>query len=527
MPIVNIPKGTPDWDIPINQNFETLQNEKVGLDSNGKIDKTLLPDDIGGGLENFQEKHTYAELAALIAENKLIPGMQYVLMDYQTKYIQPTTEVLKIMSIERLVLTAIDESHFAPECSSLSYPQDIVTYDFNMNKCEDNTTPRNGFITWRKSTNTSGNYAQISAPQDWRTMLWVRYKPDPDYYMVGSTKTQYEAWTKGKTVVQGKLYKYSNTIYIALKSATVSDIDDDAMSRICSINDTFLLNDIRIAYYNKQEIKLIKGSSFSEINSFNSDCKNIRFSDYHYNNVPHNNVFRGSCTDTALGASCTGNTFISMCTRNVLGNNCRNNLFLNQCRENELHDGCYDNYFLYVACYNILYRNCNSNVFHYYASNNILSKGCWRNNFMMNARHNDLGMSCYNNVIHTLSEYNRIGHMCHNNILGDSVSYNIIGNYCMDNIFNDDCYRNTIHSRVSDNIFGVGNSDNVIFPFCAGNTFGNYFSDKFVKRLANKNISNISALSNSTPYTIEKGASGKYYYWCLNSSGQMQSTLIP
>lgn len=534
MPIVNIPKGTPDWDIPINQNFETLQNEKVGLDSNGKIDKTLLPDDIGGGLENFQEKHTYAELAALIAENKLIPGMQYVLMDYQTKYIQPTTEVLKIMSIERLVLTAIDESHFAPECSSLSYPQDIVTYDFNMNKCEDNTTPRNGFITWRKSTNTTGSYAQISAPQDWRTMLWVRYKPDPDYYMVGSTKTQIKTWTSG-AVTAGELYKKGNSIYLAFETGTPSDMDDlTYTTQICNINESFLLNDVVIYRYNKKNISLIKSDNFSELYSFRSStCSNITFIDSGKYYGLHNNTFGYQTANVTLNADCTKNFFGDDCRNNTLGTNCTNNLFISQCRSNTLHSNCSNNCFVRVLSDNILYPDVKYNIFHEGAGSNILMNRSSNNFFTVLCTTNQIGSCCTGNIFMKYASNNVLGNQCTDFVFGESSSCNKLGNNCRTGNFGKRSSYNVLLSNVNATTFGEWCQYNTIFPDASWNTFGDRFSRLKVKQLNDKDVSNISALSSDTfalssiPYTIEKGASGKYYYWCLNSSGQMQSTLIP
>lgn len=471
---------------------------------------------------------TYAELQKFVNEQSLIPGQKYLLSDYRTVYQQPITNVIKTSAPEQLLLTALDTAHFAPECNSLNYPQDIVTYDFNMNICEDDTTPRNGFITWRESTNTTGDYALISAPGDWRTMLWVRYKPDPDYYMLGSTKTQYEAWTSGKNVVNGKLYTQYGLIYLAIRSGVSSDIRyDQKLIPIIGTSTALLLSDISLAHYDGQETKIIKSTSFSEVPSFYKTCSNITFNKSGYKDCLHNNIFMYNSTHTILGSRCTGNTFESTYGGNILEDNCHRNLFMSQCNCNHLHGDCNNNIFIRMAHGNELYSACSNNIFHYYAYENILHQHCIGNYFMYNARLNELGQGCMNNEFHTLSMHNQIGNYCRDNILGDNVDYNMIGTYCSNNKFGINSCHNFLHSRVTDNSFGESNSFNVIFPYCTGNTFGNYFDDLTVKKLHNKNISNISNLSSINSYTIQAEQSGQYCYWYINSSGQMVRTLIP
>lgn len=585
MPIVNIPKGTPDWDIPINQNFETLQNEKVGLDSNGKIDKTLIPDDIGG-LQNFQEEHTYAELAALIAEKKLVPGMQYVLMDYQTKYRQPYTNAIKTSTVEKLVLTAIDETYFAPECSSLSYPQDIVTYDFNMNKCEDNSTTRNGFITWRKSTNTSGNYAQISAPGDWRTIKYARYKPDPDNYLKDDVSTPFKTWSSGSYVTLGELYKYGNAIYKVIQAGIPTSATDGNHFSILydNINTAFLPNDssFKISFVGNTVLKLVKGA-VAEYDMIAPNCYNINI-DHFCNSTPikFNTIFLSGCNDIHMGENCTDNTFGARvkkvnigtnCTNNIffsdsnnitiftegrsnlfftfntdihLGGFCDNNLFDYRCAGISLGEYCYDNFFgtscgymsfgnacsaNRIAPYNsdIHFDNrCKRNITELLVTNIHLGQSCNDNQFTGKTKIITMGQSCTNNNIQSCT-YVRFADGCIKNTLGldDHISF---GPFCQENNIGSKCVGITLLNECTKNTFGDFSNYITCYAGTVGNTFGGEFNFIVVKNLYNKNLSNISALKNgggTTTFTIESDNTGKFLYWYINSSGSLVRTLIP
>lgn len=584
MPIVNIPKGTPDWDIPINQNFETLQNEKVGLDSNGKIDKTLIPDDIGG-LQNFQEKHTYVELAALIAEKKLIPGMQYVLMDYQTKYRQPYTKTLKTSTIEKLVLTAIDESHFAPECSSLSYPQDIIIYDFNMNKCENNSTARNGFITWRKSTNTTGDYAQISAPGDWRTIKYARYKPDPDNYLKDGVTTPFKTWTSGY-VTLGDLYKNGNAIYKVIQAGTPTSATDGNHFSILydNINTAFLPNDgsFKISFNGNTELKFLKGA-VAEYSVFAPDCHNINV-DYFCNVSPinFNTIFLSGCYDIHIGENCTDNTFGARvkkvnigtnCTDNIffsdsnnitiftegrsnlfftfitdihLGGFCDNNLFDYRCAGISLGEYCYDNFFGTSCGYMSFGNACSANRIAPYNSDIYFSNRCKRNTTELLVTNINLAQSCNDNVFRGKTNNISMGQSCtENNIY--STKYLSLGDGCILNTFSlnknisfgELCQKNNVGSYSANIRLNNYCSENKFADFCGyitchdGTcqiTIGTQARFLIIKNLYNKNLSNISALRNDEnkfTFTIETDNTGKYLFWYINSSGQVVRTLIP
>lgn len=74
---------------------------------------------------------TWAELKALRDEGKLIAGMKYRMIDYDTYTSQEGTS--SAMHPFDLILTALDESHFSEECSAIQSARDVDGYFANSN----------------------------------------------------------------------------------------------------------------------------------------------------------------------------------------------------------------------------------------------------------------------------------------------------------------------------------------------------------------------------------------------------------
>lgn len=179
--------------------------------------------DFSGGGGGYQGEFTYQELKDLISSNSLVVGGLYVISDYQTKYLQPWTSVIKQSNeIEKLLLKAISVSSFDYVCGSVNYPNDTVYYNFNMNICEDNITPRNGFITRRID-----NFYNIDYPEDWRNIVYARWSIDNQYYKLNSVNTLYSTWSSGTPVTAGRLYKDNlgniNICYVSGNATSDSD----------------------------------------------------------------------------------------------------------------------------------------------------------------------------------------------------------------------------------------------------------------------------------------------------------------
>jgi len=421
-----------------------------------------------------QQRKTYNELKELIDNNKLVPGTQYVLTDYRTKYQQPTTNVIKEMDVEELVLTADSKNTFEPIVSSLKYPEDIVYYDFNNNICEDRTTPRNGFISKRYDQITKND-----APQDWRTMLWARWTPHPTQYLLNGVLTNYSIWTSGKAK-KGVLYKADdNRLYMAYQETTPTSQTDVSVFFPLFISDSpLLISDETIIIDNVENmiIKLIK-YLLVEVPTFGENCKNntiehrtIQGGNYNYE-LLHNNVFLRGSSHNTIGKESYNNTFDHSSHYNILGTDNYYNIFMSSSNGNTLNYGCQ---------YNIFYN----------ARENFLSNDVTKVRLGNQSNNNQFNSGCFRMFLG-----------------GDCRSNNLSG---VNNFFLKNCSNNNLMGEVFNNNFGVGSQNNII------------------KSLKNKDVSGLTVLFGQYPtVTIETTSNNSYVYWYINSSNQMVITAIP
>jgi hypothetical protein len=95
---------------------------------------------------------TYNQLVSKIMNNQLLPGNSYRIIDYSTKHVINGTNIINNGPPEPIVIRANAVNVLDADAYSSVYPNDIIRYDINNNLCEDGSTPRNGFITYRKDT---------------------------------------------------------------------------------------------------------------------------------------------------------------------------------------------------------------------------------------------------------------------------------------------------------------------------------------------------------------------------------------
>ncbi|WP_454053430.1 hypothetical protein [Clostridium sp. Marseille-Q7071] len=286
----------------------------VYVDEENTLDKTL------NNIESqiIQQRKTYAELKELIENNKLIPGTQYVLIDYRTKYQQPTTNVIKEIEVEELILTASSVNTFEPVVYSTKYHSDTIWYDFDNNLCEDKTTERNGFIL-RRYDPVTGN----DAPQDWRSMLWARYKPHPTSYIANGSQRDYVYHSANQPAMMGYIYKAGNKLWVAKNTNVPTSATDTAVffEIYPDLNTPLLTRDkTKIA----PGIELLKGD-LVEVPTFGAGCAE--------------NIIEST-------SSLHDNVFISVCSRNYLGQYCIRNSFSGTSNTNTLQKYAYDNIFI-------------------------------------------------------------------------------------------------------------------------------------------------------------------------------------
>lgn len=470
----------------------------------------------------FQQSKTYAELAALVANKKLVPGTQYVLNDYRTKYQQPDTLAMKEMAVERLVLTAIDVDKFSPTCSSLDYPQDIITYKFDNNICEDTTTPRNGFIMWRRSTIKSEN---ISAPLDWRTMLWARYTPDQNNYLIGATSTPYSVWTSGAPSLD-VIYKVGNALYVAINTnVPASNIDSNVFVKILEdVNIgimTGIIGDLSIgATASKQVIKLKKSATVKEYLTFGTLNQSISFDEtWLHNNVLHNNVFLDNCNNISVGTCFLTNTLLGGCCAITFASDAKENIIFKGCSNfntgtNFIRNvlGAYSgadtfsaNSFNNVFGYSFAYNNCGAdfhdNIFGTYAWSNNFGPSCYSNIAKNRFQNNSLGSKCYLNLFGSDCYANSFESNCCGNTFGNNCSYNQFGANCNSNTLGNLCGSNTFGATCYSNVFGDYCSNNSFTGACHNNTLANACTDNllgsdcFLNTLGAYSVNNVFSAS--------------------------------
>lgn len=419
---------------------------------------------------------TYSELATRISNATLTPGKQYYLTDYATKYQQPSTLTIKTMATETLVLTAISTTKFSPIVQSLTYPEDIIYYNFNLNLCEDGTTSRNGFITRRIDT-----INLLDAPQDWRTMLWVRYVANQTQYLKGTTLTTYSTWTSGYAALD-VIYKSGNVLYMAKTAFTLPTSSTDSIvfyPIYDNITSGMLLADTPVGHDGTNVLYLQATSSYVEYNTFGTGCTNITvdYTNYHNNgsstnDLLHNNVFFNDCNDNHLGKRCYNNTFAAGCDYMDFGSACYgNSVFYNSDGIN-LGTLCHGNVFAGVCSANDFAANCYKNVLNGYSRFNTFGPNSYSNYLATCSYSNTFGSNCHDNILGASSFYNTFGSQCYNNLGGEYTSYNTFGSNCHDNAFASRCNHNTFGSSCYSNTFGSNCDSNHFGSYCNSNTFG-------------------------------------------------------
>ena len=144
-----------------------------------------------------------------------------------------------------------------------------------------------------------------------------------------------------------------------------------------------------------------------------------------------NNNFDVDCENIILSSGSNNNTFKARCSSNILKEFCSNNTFGINCYDNILESQCKNNTFGNKCSNNELGRASSYNIFKQDCQNNTLGNKCNGNTF-------DTG--CYNNKFQNDCCYNTLGSMCRNNTFGEDYS-------------GDKFYYNTLESDVRDNLF--------------------------------------------------------------------------
>src|SRR5436190_413250 len=329
---------------------------------------------------------TYANIATLKNNGKLIQGQFYKITDNQTIHTIPNTTALNVQGtvyanaaswtknlsegVEELILLAVTSSAFAPVVYSPLFPQDIIQFDFNNVLCEDGITERRGKITYRKDT-----IKGLETYYDWRDVKFRRWKANPPVWSAGTTYSRGAAVlaSDGGVYVSKKFGNNSNVgndpnlaAYSGTASTTEWAVKTDpnwlkvlVPSRSLYLSTSpnnfplgfatipALASDFQDSYTFNTNIAGSGGGAMRNISiGFASTYNNIIFTDNSINGVSpansagdgnsfHDNSFDLNCTNmTFNNGEIYGNSFGKLCTGNIIQGGFIYNLCGNICEYN-------------------------------------------------------------------------------------------------------------------------------------------------------------------------------------------------
>lgn len=258
--------------------------------------------------------NTYSELTSKKNSNNLIPGLFYELTDYSTKHIIPYTNSLNTGSTEPLILLATSSNTFSNNAYSINFPQDIIKYDFDNNLCED-STPRNGFITYRKDiTNV------LETEYDFRTVKFRRFEVD----------TNVIAWNSTSSYSANDLVWYNDILYISTINNNINiSFNSTGWNSLLSTTGYFGKNLIfdELSPIVLGTTVLTSSGIFQDYLTFGTNCENISIKKYStLNNIvlgdnSYNIEFNFNNNDNNVGSNSNNIFFGSDSNSNILGNN--------------------------------------------------------------------------------------------------------------------------------------------------------------------------------------------------------------
>ena len=398
----------------------------------------------GGG----QIEATYAELVALIAGDGLQPGAQYVLTDYITRYRQPYSNRIAVAdvdqsgvnhaggpstgTVERLVLTAVSKNAFSPQCASLDWPDDIVMYDFHDNLCEDDTTPRTGFILRRVDT-----VHRVDMPHDWRTMLWARFKATGKKWTAGLVYRGFVRQNEAGTMLylamrygspgnlatdkQYFLELFGTAEYVWTGGWNMPDLTYDMADyaeryTFNASGDMTEKEPTRSDTLCPVRIRVEAGTTLADglaNNVFMFSAESSMPYDITAEGMFWDNTFGDGCYDLIFGTLCHGNLFSDHCHAVTFGAKCSGNILQSGSFEIDFRSGCFDN---------IFGRYIESLSFGPSCYGNFINDSCTANSFGVSCHSNSLGNGCTGNVFSTLCQSNSISGNFHRNMLEPGIS---------------------------------------------------------------------------------------------------------
>jgi len=484
--------------------FENGDNP-LGEDFANLIDSLMYVND---GVKTTDS--TAGEIRSKSTAGTLIPGMTYRI-PFQTKHLIPNTEEINTGIAETLLIYAVSDSAVSKRVFSVDYPQDLIYLDIEDVLCEDESTSREGKITYRKDFDKN-----LETWYDFRNVKFRRWQIDT------ASNT---AWQPSTNYNEAAVIYYSTNFYRCQLAHTSGTTFDDLYWQRLFYEDTSVKLAFNTSMYFGNAQVNANSSVYEDFLTFsNLLCRDIsigKMEDSSYNNIvflgnssfDFGNTFQGNCKNISMGNGVSKNSLGENCSNIILYANCNSNGIENDCSGLFIDGGSHNNRIgvntqgifmgtamnnlvennvlnstLYSTTYCVLRRGSSMNKLEYgvnsseiglNAFRNIIANGLsnakigansYDNIFMNGASDCEVGESAFNNFFTNGSSANKLGNNCSDNTMTDTSKYNILGDGCTNNSFSGNSNYNILGNMVSECMFFYGASFNVLEGDCSGNT---------------------------------------------------------
>ena len=375
---------------------EVKENEKITAIALNYINETI--DNINNNkISNVMVDITYAYLVKLKSENRLIPGMQYKIIDYTTTtsytYTKSANHKFDVIVTADSINTLNEVARACLNDSDSYFKNNGAKLDaWQIWYCLDNDVDR---FAWADSTNGKGViYRMIDewgndCPYDFKNIQFMRKLYTNGDGLADSSASTLDvenkylytfSWQKSdKSIIDSSIY--GNNGELKNSEGNIAGVYDNIIRKYIKVNNS------------------TKTIQYLNDNVFSTFYKNFKyFNGCNSNNLGNNcysNNFGNGCNSNNLGDNCYSNTFVSNCNYNNLGNNCYSNNFIDTCYSNNLCDSCY---------LNNLLHNCRFNIFGSGCKNNELTQICIGNTFGLNCYDNKFNGCGFNTIDNGCSE---------------------------------------------------------------------------------------------------------------------------
>lgn len=389
--------------------YENIENNyKLQLDKNGNAFVSIPKREFQNNIISV----TYKQLVELKNSSKLIPGMQYRIIDYITTTIQENTKSAGHQF--DIIVTADFENILNEDARAIKNDTDDYFDNSNLESWELKyclTNDSDKFV-WASEDGTGVIYYM---KDEWGNEASYDFK---NILFLASINTENEiisSWYENMTI---EAYEDPWFYTFSLLDSNTNILDASVV--VDKFNTNRISNNIIKQGY--LEENLIVGQDLYNI------LKLMLPSNIFFIKINPDTNNYNICSNNFLDVNCFFNRFGSGCYNNVLGKDCVNNFIGDNCVQNVIKNNCIANILMQECKNNILGNNCRA---YDNGISNVLDKGCSSNIF---------GDYCF---------YNSLGKFCEDNFIENFCTYINLGNYCTSNYFENYC--NTISFRMGDN----------------------------------------------------------------------------